>query len=143
MIKHAQKATFIPLYEDTDTPIEAANKSTKKLAPINQYDVVILGLGTDGHTASLFPKAKNLQDALAADAPACLAIDPITNNMMRVTQSKVRLLNASNIYFHLVGKNKLDILNKVLTDSNVENYPASHFIHQNAVPITIYFAQTK
>jgi len=63
--------------------------------------------------------------------------------MMRVTQSKPRLLQSKNIYFHLVGENKIDMLNKVLQDKDAKQYPAAHFIHQDKVPVTIYFAKEK
>lgn len=139
----AAAAIFIPLFEDQQSPEEAAIDSSKKLANIKTYDALILGMGQDGHTASLFPKATNLSDALDDSADNCLAIEPVTNPITRITQSKQKLLNSKFIVFHLVGKDKIDILNDVMNDTNKIQFPSSHFIHQNNVPVDIYFAQSK
>lgn len=143
LTNHAAKATFIPLYEDDESASYAAEHATKKLSSQAAYDVLILGMGTDGHTASLFPEASNLSDALASNAPSCMAIDPVTNDMLRVTQTKQRLLNSNWIVFHLVGENKIDTLNAVLADTDKTIYPSSHFIHQTETPVDIYFAHKK
>ena len=105
--------------------------------------MVILGMGTDGHTASLFPEAKNLALALSDDSPDCVAINPVTNNMLRVTQSLKKLLSAREIAFHLIGEEKNNILQKVLLDKEKLLYPASHVIHQDKVPVEIFYASEK
>jgi len=143
LLNKARMANFIPLYLDEQSPNQAAIDASKKLNEIEIYDALILGMGTDGHTASLFPEASNLQDALQDNAPNCLAIEPVTNPITRITQSKQKLLQSKFIAFHLVGKDKIDILNSVLSDENKKQYPSSHFIHQNTLPVDIYFAQTK
>ncbi len=139
----ASAANFIPLYEDEQSPEEAADDSSNKVAAIKTYDALILGMGQDGHTASLFPEAVNLKDALADNADNCIAIEPVTNPVTRITQSKQKLLQSKFIVFHLVGKDKIDILNEVMNDINKTQFPSAHFIHQNDVPVDIYFAQCK
>lgn len=139
----ASAASFIPLYEDEQNPEEAAKESSNKLANIKTYDALILGMGQDGHTASLFPEAVNLKDALAENAENCFAIEPVTNPVTRITQSKQKLLQSKFIAFHLVGNDKNDILNSVLSDEANKEFPSSHFIHQNQVPVEIYFAQSR
>ena len=139
----ASAANFIPLYEDEQSPKEAAKDSSNKIASIKTYDALILGMGQDGHTASLFPEAVNLNEALDSNADNCIAIEPVTNPITRITQSKQKLLRSKFIVFHLVGKDKIDILNEVMNDINKTQFPSSHFIHQNDVPVDIYFAQSK
>ena len=140
---NASKAKFVPLYENGQSASEAAISASEKLAEITTYDAMILGMGQDGHTASLFPEAVNLEDAMAKDASNCMAIKPVTNPITRITQTKQRILKSKCIVFHLVGKDKVDILNSVLSDEDKKHYPAAHFIHQNQVPVDIYFAQAK
>lgn len=140
---NAAAAKFIPLFCDEDTPEQAAVLANKRLERFKQYDMVILGMGTDGHTASLFPEAKNLALALSDDSPDCVAINPVTNNMLRVTQSLNKLLSAREIAFHLIGEEKNNILQKVLLDKEKLLYPASHVIHQDKVPVEIFYASEK
>ncbi|MBT8142106.1 MAG: 6-phosphogluconolactonase [Gammaproteobacteria bacterium] len=140
---YAAEAKFIPLYCDEDTHEQAAANATRRINHLKKYDLVILGMGTDGHTASLFPQASNLALALSDDSPDVVGIDPVTNDMKRVTQSLKRLLNTREIVFHLIGEEKNAILQKVMQDTNKKDYPSSHVIHQTEVPVEVYIAQHK
>jgi len=139
----AAAAKFLPLYSNEENPEDAATNASELLNKTESYDVVILGMGTDGHTASLFPQASNLALALSNDSPDCIAIDPVTNNMMRVSQSLQRLLDSKKIIFHLIGKPKHDTLKEVLADKQKLLYPSSHIIHQKKVPVEIFYACEK
>ncbi len=139
----ARNANFITLFENDQSANEAALSASNKLANIKTYDAMILGMGQDGHTASLFPEATNLAEALAENANNCMAIEPLTNPITRITQTKQKILKSKLIAFHLVGKDKNDILNLVLKDEGKTEFPSSHFIHQTLVPVEIYFAQSR
>ena len=139
----AINANFIALYENGQSADEAAKTASDKLAKIKTYDAMILGMGQDGHTASLFPEATNLAEALAEDAVNCMAIEPVTNPITRITQTKQKILKSKFIAFHLVGKDKNDVLNLVLKDEDKTEFPSSHFIHQTTVPVEVYFAQSR
>ena len=139
----ARNANFITLFENHQSANEAALSASNKLAEIKTYDAMILGMGQDGHTASLFPEATNLAEALAENANNCMAIEPLTNPITRITQTKQKILKSKFIAFHLVGKDKNDILNLVLKDEDKTEFPSSHFIHQTLVPVEIYFAQSR
>lgn len=140
---NARNANFITLFENHQSANEAALSASNKLADIKTYDAMILGMGQDGHTASLFPEATNLAEALAENANNCMAIEPLTNPITRITQTKQKILKSKFIAFHLVGKDKNDILNLVLKDEDKTEFPSSHFIHQTLVPVEIYFAQSR
>lgn len=86
------------------TPENAAQQYAQKLANVPQFDLVLLGLGEDGHTASLFP-GHNPGDAV--DAPAVLAVHnapkPPTD---RISMSARRLSAANAVWFIVSGDNK-------------------------------------
>ncbi len=135
----ASDAHFLSLYEYGQSPDTAATRANEKLSAFTgPYDAVILGLGNDGHTASLFPRAKNLPLALSDDAPDCLPVYPVTNRLMRVTQTARRLLHTRFLALHFVGRDKERIIGQALRDKHREKYPVSHFIHQSRVPLHIY-----
>ena len=64
----AKAAYFVPLFQPAASPEDAATLATVKTEAIcDPFDVVILGMGTDGHTASFFPGGDNLYEALDLD----------------------------------------------------------------------------
>ena len=73
-VNRAKEAGHIALYAPFDTPengLEEITASIQKSLPIS---VLLLGMGADMHTASLFPEADQLERALAPDAPPVLAM---------------------------------------------------------------------
>jgi len=87
-----------------------------------RFDLVLLGLGEEGHTASLFPGSPALNEnkrwVVAVKAPAKPAL--------RLTLTLPAITGASNIYFLITGSNKAEALHHVLTGSpHPKSYPAS------------------
>ncbi|WP_285675153.1 6-phosphogluconolactonase, partial [Paralimibaculum aggregatum] len=70
----AAAARFLPLYGGTAEPAQGIGAVNAGLAAALPLDIAVLGMGADMHTASLFPGALGLAEALAPAAPAAVAI---------------------------------------------------------------------
>jgi 6-phosphogluconolactonase len=87
------------------------------------FDIVLLGIGTDGHTASLFPddaalQSSDLVTAVAAPRHMMPAVARISLTLRGIMQSR-------HICFLVHGKNKHEIVQAVLADDNSARYPAA------------------
>jgi 6-phosphogluconolactonase len=68
LVDRAAAANYVPLYTDAPTPEEGFGVLEEALAPQLPIDVMLLGMGADMHTASIFPGADKLHEALHGDA---------------------------------------------------------------------------
>ncbi len=110
----ASKSRFIPLFNDAGNA-QAGQKHTElQLDSLHwPLDIVVLGMGDDGHTASLFPQAPELQDALASQAH-CIAITPLTAPHSRISLTRSAIISAHNLLLHITGTGKRNILENAL-----------------------------
>jgi len=105
------------------------------------FDIVILGMGPDGHTASLFPGAARLNDALdMGSGRLCMAMTPVTAPHNRMTLTLPALLDSRQMYLHLSGKEKRDVYERALGGDSVEEMPIRAVLYQDKVPVDVYWA---
>jgi len=91
-------------------PEVAAEKYARAIAQVGNFDLALLGLGEDGHTASLFPGGAWEQSATLADAiPVRDAPKPPPQ---RVSLSSARLSRSECVIFLVTVKGKLDAVNR-------------------------------
>jgi 6-phosphogluconolactonase len=74
LVDRAAGANLVPLHMDAPEPEEALAELSAEVEAVLPLSVVLLGMGADMHTASLFPGADRLEEALAPDAPAVMAL---------------------------------------------------------------------
>lgn len=135
----ASTAQFIGLWSDANTAEEGAQRACIALAQIPRpFDVVILGIGNDSHTASLFPNAGELAAGLADDAPDCLVVTPPDAPHKRISLSKRTLLNSRQMILHLVGDEKWQVYQQAMEDGPIEAKPIRLALHQSQVPVSVY-----
>lgn len=141
LLQHqAAAATFISLYVPTATAELAVPELLQRVKQLPTFDAVILGMGEDGHTASLFPCSKEIQQGLASDAPDVLAVNPTTAPYQRISFSKQRLLNSRALFLHLVGASKLTVLEQAKASQDELAMPIRAFIHHTAPELAVMFA---
>lgn len=116
----AAAAQLIPLYAEAATPEERLEDLAEGLRPHLPISVLLLGMGADMHTASLFPGADRLTDALAADAPILLPMRAEAAGEPRITLTAPVLKGAMNIHILITGQEKRDALERALTLSPEE-----------------------
>lgn len=92
--ERAAAARYLPLYAMAPDPEAVLAELETNIAPALPIDICLLGMGADMHTASLFPGADRLADALAEDAPILVPMRAPGLEEPRVTLS-ARVLNGA------------------------------------------------
>jgi len=109
--------------------------------PLFPLDVVVLGMGEDGHTASWHPGAETLPEVMDLDNPAvCGAVRPVLAPFDRMTLTLTAVMQAHLIILHLVGEDKKQVLQVAQQPGPVAALPVRAILHQTQVPTEIYFA---
>ena len=112
LIQHeAMQAQFVPLFQNPAA------------ADLPNFDVAILGMGDDGHTASFFPGGDNLVEALSDAAPALLTISAPGSGEPRITFSLAKILSSCEIILHIQDADKAATLEKALGAGDVLDMP--------------------
>ena len=86
------------------------------------FDVVLLGLGEDGHTASIFPGNAYL---FSAGETCAVAVNPYSGQK-RITITGRIINNAGMVIFLVSGKKKAEIVNKIICGAGKTEYPAGY-----------------
>jgi len=109
---HASEAALIPLHTDVPTPEEGLDGLMPAVDAALPLDVLVLGMGLDMHTASLFPGADQLALGLSDDAPTLLAMRAPGAPEPRITLSAKALKSAVSTHILITGTEKRDALER-------------------------------
>jgi 6-phosphogluconolactonase len=135
---YAKKATFIGMYESKDIK-EAeltCNDHIKEL--LYPFDVVVLGMGNDGHTASLFPHNMELKKAFST-TNLCISMVPQDAPYERMSLTLGAILSAKHVFLHFEGSQKLAVYQKAVTCNDAQAMPVSAVLQQNKKDIEVYY----
>lgn len=107
---------------------------------MNPLDLVVLGMGDDGHFASIFPNVDNLGPLLDQDnSLKCMAVSP-EGKEERMSLTLSYLLTAKTICLFITGANKKKIIDDILDNKlSASQFPIAHIINQKKCPIHIYW----
>jgi 6-phosphogluconolactonase len=102
-------------------------------------DVTVLGMGEDGHTASLFPNAIGTGDALDVTKPQSVArISPEGAPHARISLTLRALLDTRSVIILIDGERKRDAIERAAYSTRAR-HPIAAFLQQTAVPLHLYY----
>ncbi|HEN8798816.1 6-phosphogluconolactonase [Pseudomonas sp. CM25] len=133
----AAKARFVGLYQQAESLDAAALKADQALAALPVIDVLVLGMGDDGHTASLFPASPELKAGLdLASSRRCLPMLAPGVPHQRLSMTRALLASAAFIALSVQGQGKLATLRAALGGNDLTEMPIRAFLHD---PLDIYW----
>jgi 6-phosphogluconolactonase len=117
----ALAARFVPLHNPAATAAQGAARSWQSLATLTRpFDVVVLGMGEDGHFASLFPQSPGLESALDLNAtPACVPMRAPSAPMDRISLNMAALADSRGLFLFITGDSKLALLQSAGTRASL------------------------
>lgn len=136
-------ARFVPLWSDMSDKLDTlASRAGGLIDHISRpFDVVILGMGTDGHTASFFPDGSHLT---AAINPACeetvLPMMAPGAGEARLTITLPRLVEARLLILHIEGAEKRRVLAEACESGPEEAMPIRAVLDNAPEPLSVYWA---
>lgn len=141
-INNAKQANFIGMYRNNESDVEKTVVECSDIykKAFKSIDVIVLGMGTDGHTASLFPFNKKLYTAYDLNNPSfCISIKPDTAPYERISLTLHSILKAKNIFLHLEGKQKIEVYNEVIKSDDTQKYPILKVLNSsNTIKVYTY-----
>ncbi len=138
----AAAASFIGMKNEMVTAGggEAACEARLQAVP-HPYDCLILGMGNDGHTASLFPGAANLDAAVDLHSGRiCMAIRPPAAPHERITLTLPAILNSRQLILHLQGEEKKKTLAMAQEPGDAGVMPIRFILRQETTPLAVYWS---
>lgn len=145
MQDEAAAATFVPFFDTLpDTLDDAAlnqlvNTANRRLASQPwPLDMAVLGMGDDGHTASLFPGAPGLRQALHSSGPVAW-VRPAGAPHARLTLTLPALLATRELALAISGVSKLAVFQQARLGAD-EALPVSLILNQHQTPVSVWLS---
>ncbi len=134
----AASASVLSIYQP-DLSVDERCDALQARLPERGFACAMVGMGADGHFASLFPDADNLEAGLDPDGDRFyLPVRTTASPHPRVSITLAALLNSQEILLLFFGREKFAIYEQAKAGD--KSYPITALLEQQAVPVSIYWA---
>ena len=140
---HAAAARFVGLKTPALSAAGALGDVEARLKALPRpFDVMLLGMGADGHTASLFPGSPALKASLAGDRIAVQAVQApgARGSLERITLALPTILDSRMIAVLVAGAAKLATLRRAQEEGDALAMPIRAVLNGACAPIRIYWS---
>lgn len=139
--RRAADATFIPFKTNHAKASGGAATTEKRITPILPFDICLLGMGPDGHIASLIPGAEGYAAAVDPDGTKKVAgihADNAAGSPERMTLTIPGILSSRRVLLLFMGQDKLNVYNEAKSGIGVS--PIKDLLAQRKVPVHAFWA---
>jgi 6-phosphogluconolactonase len=140
----AADAIYVPLKTASPTPAGAEPAVEAAVARMPRpFDVTLIGMGDDGHFASLFPHAAGLDGALDPQGPLLVAsfhVPTAAGSPDRMSLSLSALLDSRFLGVLIAGAAKLETLERAEAGDDVQEMPVRALLRQDRTPVTVFWS---
>jgi 6-phosphogluconolactonase len=140
MVNGAANANILPFYAQGATVEERAASLDQEIRFVPfPFACSLLGMGTDGHFASLFPDADNLEEGLDLESRClCLPVTTAASPHARISLTLAALSRSDEIVLLIFGDDKRKIYEKAKAGN--ARYPVTRLLRQKRAPVHAYWA---
>ncbi len=137
----ASRASLLPIFDGSVSPAERCVALEAEFRQVQRpFACTLLGMGTDGHFASLFPDAPNLAAGLdVASAKAFIPISTRASPLPRISMSLRALLDSNDIVLLIFGPEKRNVYEAAAGGDTA--LPISALLQQRTVPVHVFCAE--
>ena len=141
LINNAANASFLPLFHAADSAAQSIMELENQVAKLKTpFDAVVLGMGSDGHTASFFPGGDNLVEAVGMQTKRMLSYMRAPGaGELRITFTLPVVVNAGFLALHIEGQEKLAVFDNASGEGDANAMPVRHVLN-NAPHLQIFWA---
>ena len=136
----AAEANFLPFYDGSVTVEQRCDAIEESIRTLPfPFACSLIGMGEDGHFASLFPDAENLEQGLDTDGrQLCLPVNTVASPHPRISLTLAALSRSDTVVLLFFGAVKRDVYERAKADSN--GFPISRLLLQKRAPVHVYWA---
>lgn len=135
--KLSEAPTFVPLFEGNETLEKDVKSCESRLKNLNfPFDVVYIGMGTDGHFASLFPG----ENSIEITKSKCVGVVGNDTRLPRISLTASTILSSRKIFLLFSGKEKNIVYNNAKASGSYKDLPLRLILLQDKIPVEVFYA---
>jgi 6-phosphogluconolactonase len=138
--RNAASARLLPVYAGDSDPARRCDEFDTEIRTLPfPFACSLLGMGEDGHFASLFPDADTLDQALDHESPdLCVVVNSAASPHVRLSLTLSAMSRSDEIVLLMFGEAKRAVYERAKASGNT--YPVAHLLKQKRAPVRVYWA---